>query len=209
MNDYTKHLVFISGSYTADTREGIEKNVAIAASFKKDIEELGFTVFCPHVHYHGDTHLTWDQIMQRCVPVERLCSAVFMVPKWVTSEGARAEYREAEENDIPIFHSKEKLVEYFENRKYETTLQEIFPLINKFLPIDALFEVVLTMAGKDGMKNGDTWRDKDLEYHLKKVQNHMRRYNEGIYKDPDSDRLTIAHIGTRCLMACHFELDAE
>jgi len=209
MNDYTKHIIFISGPYTAATPDGVEKNVAIAEAKKKELEELGFTVFCPHVHYHGNDHLGWDEIMQRCLPILRLCSGIFMLPNWVKSDGSRTEYRKAEDNGTPFFHDNEKLVEYFENRKFETTLFEFIPLINKLLPIDALFETVSTMAGKDGMKNGDTWRDKSIKYHLKKAQNHMTRYNEKTYTDPSSGLRTMAHIVMRCLMVCQLELDGS
>ena len=65
MNPLTKFVIFLSGPYTAENKDSIELNVGKARGMKQQLEELGFSVFCPHTYWHENKHLTYDQVMDR------------------------------------------------------------------------------------------------------------------------------------------------
>lgn len=109
-------VVFVSGPYTAPTREEIKKNIAIAEEIGQRILAAGHIPIIPHKissFWDEKGPLTdWqhdDWLTKFCLPLMHRCDAVFMVPGWEKSTGASREYLEAGSRGKPIYFTVEAL----------------------------------------------------------------------------------------------------
>ena len=103
--------IYISGPLTSsgNVRENLERAMGAA----RELIELGFAPFCPHLTYHVDPgedipHSTWMAIE---LPWVACSDAVLRLPG--ESLGAEIECREAERLGVSVFHSIAELSEHF------------------------------------------------------------------------------------------------
>lgn len=148
-------IIYLSGAYTADTKEQVEENILIAERYAIDIWNLNHSVFSPHLNSnlfnfkgckssHSD-YLNFDKRML-CA-----CEAIFMLPNWKTSPGAKEEYELAKRISMPIYYEldeipKEEVPDY---------LQQLLKYYDEFIAIERQRII------KNAIKYKDDWKTKD------------------------------------------------
>lgn len=85
---------------------GIQTHIMEAMRFALEIWRLGAAALCPHANTFCFQNAAPDSVwLDGDLELLRRCDAVFMVPGWPSSQGATAEFREAQALNIPIFQS--------------------------------------------------------------------------------------------------------
>jgi len=97
-------LVYTAGAFRAPTAWGIHENIRRAEAWALEIWKQGAVALCPHLNtanFQGamPDH-TW---LEGDLEMLKRCDAVFMIPYWERSEGARKEREVAIAEKIPVF----------------------------------------------------------------------------------------------------------
>lgn len=106
-------FVYISGPMTANAERSIEANVAAGFRVYCDLLKAGIPAFCPHLSgifptaWSLLTHAEW--IAYDKAVIDR-CTHVLMMPGWMSSKGARIEYRYALRAGKPVVFSIQELI---------------------------------------------------------------------------------------------------
>jgi len=102
--------VYIAGSYSADTTEGVEENVRRAIDVANVLISYGFGVFCPHLsHYlHERFPRDWDEWLRHDMLWLDRCDILLRIPG--ESRGADIEEQHAKEHGMDIYHHIKDLV---------------------------------------------------------------------------------------------------
>jgi hypothetical protein len=105
-------VLFLAGAYMGGGAGDVKKNIKLAEEYSIELWNRGYKVFCPHLNTCNfevkakageEAYKEFDMRMLRC------CDAVFALPNWKGSEGARAEIAEANRLDKPVFYSLDEL----------------------------------------------------------------------------------------------------
>lgn len=91
--------VYISGKITGLDRQVCENNFARAEKYLKD---KGYEVVNPTRLCAAD--MNWDEAMKICIAELTKCDAIYLLPDWCESKGARIEVQEAYENCIQFLN---------------------------------------------------------------------------------------------------------
>jgi hypothetical protein len=90
-------VIYIAGPYSAEDPISIERNVRRAEEACYEIEALGACAICPHTNTRWqDSRTPYEQKCRSTMAALRRCDAVFWLPNWQQSKGARAEHLDAE-----------------------------------------------------------------------------------------------------------------
>lgn len=111
-------LIYVAGKYTADTREQVAANVALAEAHGKAVLLAGFCPVIPHKvtsFWDEDAVLAnWshaDWLNKFCFPLLKRCDAAYFVPGWEESTGAKMEMEKALNWNMPVVFNVEELLE--------------------------------------------------------------------------------------------------
>jgi hypothetical protein len=103
--------IYISGPLTSsgNVRENLERAMGVA----RELIELGFAPFCPHLSYHIDpgeelAHEVWMEVE---LPWVAVADAVLRLPG--ESVGAEIEVANAERAGVPVFFTIGELTRHF------------------------------------------------------------------------------------------------
>jgi len=89
-------VIYIAGAYSADDPWGVEQNVRRAEEACYELEALGASVICPHTNTRWqDQRTSYEQKLRTTLAALRRCDAVFFLPVWALSRGARGEHEDA------------------------------------------------------------------------------------------------------------------
>lgn len=105
-------ILFIAGSYWSSDSNEIEQNVRLAERHSIELWNRGYKVFCPHLNTkHFELKAKVDEKAYRDFDIQMLqsCDAVFALPNWQDSAGAKAEIEEAKRLGKPVFYSLDEL----------------------------------------------------------------------------------------------------
>ena len=106
-------VVYISGPYR------IDKEKAILA-FRKATEDLWAAGFVPidpiALTCHLDGKFPDDDFIERDKELVSRCDAIFLLPGWQESEGAKVELETAHIYEMPSFESIEEIVDFFQKK---------------------------------------------------------------------------------------------
>lgn len=109
-------LVFISGPFRATTTWDVEQNVRAAEAFAAEILRLGALPVCPHTNTRFFNGLGDDgAILDGYLKLMDRCDAVFALPTWNESFGARAEITRAGGSGMPLFGRLKDLEEWLKS----------------------------------------------------------------------------------------------
>lgn len=114
-------IIYVSGKYSAPTRDGIEKNIQSARRGAIAVWEKGHTALCPHLntqHFDDDCKCGYDDYIHGDLEMVTRCDAIFMLPGWQESKGAVRELAFARKCEIAEFYSLDE-IETIERRKYD------------------------------------------------------------------------------------------
>ncbi len=103
-----KIVVYVSGKYTANTKEEIARNIALARKHAIAIWEAGMTALCPHLntqHFEEDCNIKWEDYLDGDFALLDNCSVILMLHNSHDSKGAEAELRHSVAKGIPVFYS--------------------------------------------------------------------------------------------------------
>ncbi len=117
MNRCTEPLrIYIAGPMSAPTEAGIDANVRQADHVARELFKRGHHPFCPHTQSHTwfrdphpDIH-NYDRIVRDFdFAWLRLCHAIYLLPGWTDSRGARMEVTESLRLDLQRFYSLDEV----------------------------------------------------------------------------------------------------
>jgi len=118
--------LYISGAISADSREKVDANIALARTWAYKIwQETDWGVFCPHMNDMGahDYGISYEQLMAFDLAMINKCDALFMIPEnWQNSRGAKVEYFHAKHYGKPVFFTLEEIKNY--NKKHMSFKEE-------------------------------------------------------------------------------------
>ncbi|MBI4268044.1 MAG: DUF1937 family protein [Chloroflexi bacterium] len=105
-------ILFVAGAYMNSDPQEIERNIQLAEDHSIKLWNLGYKVFCPHLNTcHFETKSTASEKAYKDFDMRILqhCDAVFALPNWQDSIGAKAEIEEAKRLGKPVFLSLDEL----------------------------------------------------------------------------------------------------
>ena len=135
-----KPVVYLSGPYSADTKEKVLDNVARIETVALELIKSGVGYFSPHSNsalltrgaYFFD-HLSTPEIHEYFMNIDRrmlmACDAMLVCGEWSKSKGTQEEIAHATRLGIPVFYDFEELMTnikvYFSYPKQFQTFREI------------------------------------------------------------------------------------
>ncbi len=106
--------IYISGPYTAASREEEDINIAAAAIRASDYLRKGYAVFCPHTHsaiidreHNVGNLLGWCDWLTLDLFWLAKCDAIHMLPGWENSKGAGIEHMMAKALGLEIIYEED------------------------------------------------------------------------------------------------------
>lgn len=115
---WTMKLIYVAGKYLDDyenpTREGTDANIAIAEEHSIELIRKGWAVITPHKNtagyekYEDGKTIAWQTWLDMDFEIIRRCDAIYMLPNWEISKGARMELALAQELGLEIYGHKFK-----------------------------------------------------------------------------------------------------
>lgn len=108
-------MIYVAGKFSAKTREGVEANIAHAVACSLDVARVGGFPVCPHAntaHPDFETVQPYPFWIEGTMLLMLACDALFMVPGWEQSSGARGERDRALAEDMPVFETLADLAAY-------------------------------------------------------------------------------------------------
>jgi Domain of unknown function (DUF4406) len=112
-------VIYVAGKYSGKTHDArsfteIERNIITAREWAIRIMESvpNVITLVPHLNsYHMELDFTTSQDFWYNADLEllRRCDAIFMLPDWQQSKGARIEWEKAKDASMPIFETLAEL----------------------------------------------------------------------------------------------------
>ena len=105
-------LIYVAGPYYAPTAEGRKKNIRMAERHSISLIRQGYAVFTPHKntagyeYYEDGEILTKDTWMKIDLETLSRCDAIYMMPGWESSEGAKIELGYAGMWDLEVIYGE-------------------------------------------------------------------------------------------------------
>ena len=102
-------LVYVAGPYRADTTNRIWHNITIARMYGEAIAMQGDMPVIPHTNGAFMDGIQTDEFwLEGTMEMLRRCDAIYLLPHWKQSVGARAEWKEAKRLKIPLYEIKRR-----------------------------------------------------------------------------------------------------
>lgn len=98
-------IIYVAGPYSADTQDGIDRNVAAARDAGIELLRRGHVPLVPHTMTHNWDHgtgLEYEHFILADLRLLARCDAVLMLPGWNSSHGAIGERELAYSIGIPV-----------------------------------------------------------------------------------------------------------
>ena len=100
--------VYVSGAISAETLDEIDENIEFARRHMLELWKIpNLGVFCPHTNDMG-AHLggaPYEQLMEFDFWMVKNCDAIYMLPNWEDSLGAKRELAYAQALGKRVLHS--------------------------------------------------------------------------------------------------------
>lgn len=111
------NVVYVAGKFTGATQWAIAQNIRKAEEAGIEIARLGAMPLIPHANtanFHGE--LTTAFWYEGTLELLRRSDAVFLLPNWEVSKGARDEHKEAVRIGMPLFKNIQDLAGWLRRR---------------------------------------------------------------------------------------------
>ncbi len=99
--------IYLAGKYSADNIMDILNNIKTGINAAAFLVKAGYNVFCPFLDFQmalSGYSLTKEEFQRNSMAWVEVSDAVFVLPGWETSGGAKREIERATELDIPVFY---------------------------------------------------------------------------------------------------------
>lgn len=106
-------VLYVAGKYLDDyenpTREGTDANIALAEQYSIELVKKGYAVITPHKNtagyerYEDGKTITWQTWLKMDLEIIGRCDAIYMLPNWEISKGAKMELALAKELGLAIY----------------------------------------------------------------------------------------------------------
>lgn len=107
-------IVYVAGPYFASTYDGIGHNIARAEQEAIWLWNNGYAAFCPHLntaHFEVKAHAPESAYRGFDLRMLASCDALLVCEGWENSSGTKAEIAEAQRLGIPVYYSREELLD--------------------------------------------------------------------------------------------------
>jgi hypothetical protein len=98
-------IVYVAGSYRADTPQGVSENIKNARLVAVQLWEAGYTAICPHLntaYFEDHCKVEADVYLKGDLQILARCDAMVVLPNYEHSNGTLGEIKFAEDRGIPI-----------------------------------------------------------------------------------------------------------
>ena len=105
-------ILFLAGAYMSSDPNEIRQNIQLAEQHSIELWNRGYKVFSPHLNTRNfEVKAKAEEAAYKELDMRMLhcCDAVFALPNWQSSTGAKAEIEEAKRLGKPIFYSLDEL----------------------------------------------------------------------------------------------------
>jgi hypothetical protein len=102
---YTAGPIRHEGSWE-NTNE-IHANIELARMIARKLWVMGWSVICPHANteFMDGPDIPCGTFINGDLEIISRCDAIYMLPDWESSNGAKMEHRKATELGIPIYYN--------------------------------------------------------------------------------------------------------
>ncbi len=115
----TPPLVYLAGPYSAPTWPEVDANISRAICVAVEIARVGAFPVTPHA-LTADAEFeelqSYEFYLAATLAICRTCDAIFLLPDWDTSRGAREEAKEMQKLGRPIFYDVADVAEWVKAR---------------------------------------------------------------------------------------------
>ncbi len=102
-------LVYVAGKYRGPTTNDIWHNIMLARLHGEAIAMQGDMPVIPHTNGAFMDGIQTDEFwLEGTMEMLRRCDAIYLLPHWKQSIGARAEWKEAKRLKIPLYEIRNK-----------------------------------------------------------------------------------------------------
>ena len=100
-----KKIIYIAGSYRADTEWGVKQNIDKAEAVALKYWKKGYAVYCPHKNCGFFGGACPDSVwLEGGIEFLSRCDCIVMMIGWEKSSGSRAEHKFAIDNGMTILY---------------------------------------------------------------------------------------------------------
>lgn len=99
-------VLYVAGPYRSEKGMwGVHENIHRAKQIAQKLWAMGYAVICPHANtaFMDGSDIPDHHFLAGDLLIIRKVDGIVMTPKWVESEGAKAEYNYANNLSIPVF----------------------------------------------------------------------------------------------------------
>lgn len=109
--------VYVAGAISAPSIEDGLKNIRKGIIAGAELLSMGFSPYVPHLDYQfnlvqSEVHIDVETYYKHDLEWLKLCDCMLVLPGWEHSKGVNCEIAFAEQNNIPIYFSKEQILMY-------------------------------------------------------------------------------------------------
>lgn len=96
-------LFYVSGKLT-DNGDIINDYIDVAVAYAVMLMRKGHSVIVPHLMAHeGFSGFGYERFMQMDFEILERCDAIFLIPNWINSPGAKRELKYALDNGVTVY----------------------------------------------------------------------------------------------------------
>lgn len=122
-------IIYVAGKYSDNGRDNgsRQKNVDIAKEYSIKLWNMGFGAVCPHTNTaffddSPDLIISYDDFIKRDCEILNRCDAIYLLPNWKDSEGAKKERKYAVKYGIPIIGSLKEAKDFIVSEQKTCTV---------------------------------------------------------------------------------------
>ena len=98
-------VVYIAGPFRSSTPMGVQRNVRAAEEASLEVWKSGGAALCPHLNTANFDKSAPDEVfLDGTMEFLRRSDAIYLLPTWLSSVGARAEFAHAQSVGMPVFY---------------------------------------------------------------------------------------------------------